>query len=68
MDMKRLCWANLNSADQIVRQLRAGNDIIRLGFSSGRKKKAGETDGTFFTYFGRDGRESLTAHFEVRES
>jgi hypothetical protein len=67
LDSKRLCWVNVNSADPITSQLREGRDIIRVDLPCGRKKRAGDTLGVYFTYFGRDAASELTRYFnEVR--
>jgi len=67
LDTKRLAWVNVNCAEQVTRQLREGRKIIRIDLPCGRKKNAGDREGMYFTYFGRDAAESLTRYFnEIR--
>jgi hypothetical protein len=64
LDTKRLCWVNRNSADQITSQLREGKNIIRVDLPCGRKKYAGDSQGIYFSYFGRDAASDLTRYFD----
>ena len=72
LDTKRLWWVNVNCAEQVTRQLRECRKVIRVEPSRvdlpcGRKKNAGDREGMYFTYFGRDAAESLTRYFnEIR--
>ncbi len=63
LDTKRLAWMGLHSADQVVRQLRAGELPVRVDLPCGRKKNANERGAMYFTYFGRDAAESLKRYF-----
>jgi hypothetical protein len=64
LDTRRLYWVNCNSADQIASQLRDGKDIVRVDIPCGRKKRAGEFLGVYFTFFGRDAATELTRYFD----
>ena len=58
---------NVNCAEQVTRQLRECRKVIRVDLPCGRKKNAGDREGMYFTYFGRDAAESLTRYFnEIR--
>jgi hypothetical protein len=63
LDTSRLYWVNLNSAEQIVNQLNEGREIIRVDLPCGRKSKAGDRLGMYFTYFGRDAASDLARYF-----
>jgi hypothetical protein len=63
LDTTRLYWVSQHSADQITRQLNEGRDIIRVDIPCGRKTKAGDMRGSYFTYFGRDAASALTQYF-----
>jgi hypothetical protein len=67
LDTKRLAWMSRHCADQVVRQLRAGELPVRVDLPCGRKKNANERGAMYFTYFGRDAADALRRYFtEIR--
>jgi hypothetical protein len=68
LDTKRLWWVNVNCADQITRQLRNGQKIIRIDVLCSRKKNGVRRRvEMYFTYFGHDAAADLIRYFnEIR--
>ena len=63
LDNERLIYVSNHCSDQVVRQIRAGERLVRLDLP-GRKSNENDAEGCFYTYIGSDAVSALTQYFE----
>ena len=63
LDSTRLAYANLNCAEQVVKQLNADAHPIQIDLP-GRKANENDAEGEFFTYLGAEAKGALRQYFD----
>ena len=63
LDNERLIYVSNHCSDQVVRQIRAGERLVRFDLP-GRKSNENDAEGCFYTYIGSDAVSALTQYFE----